>query len=176
MKNATESTPLLVDPSLAARVAQFLGYDAMLLDERRFWDWFALLDDKIVYETPLRTVRPAGIDEFVKNTFRQRDDKGMIEMRIKRLFTGSAWAEDPPSRTVRSVGSMFLEATDDPDVVAVQSALLLYRHRAQDEHGDLIAARRRDRIRFTEAGPRLLARTVILADTVMTTPNLAVFL
>ncbi|VWD58780.1 hypothetical protein BCO37747_07026 [Burkholderia contaminans] len=25
-------------------VSQFLGYEAMLLDERRFWDWFALLE------------------------------------------------------------------------------------------------------------------------------------
>lgn len=156
--------------------ADFLAREAMLLDERRFWDWFEMLDERIVYEIPVRTVTELGRDEFVPGSFRMRDDKGMIQTRIKRLFTGSAWAEDPPSRTVRSVGSVLVEPTDDPDVVAVHSALLLYRHRAQDEHGDLIAARRRDRIRLTDQGPRLLARTVILADTVLTTPNLAVFL
>ncbi|VWD65254.1 3-phenylpropionate/cinnamic acid dioxygenase subunit beta [Burkholderia contaminans] len=99
-----------------------------------------------------------------------------METRIKRLFTGSAWAEDPPSRTVRMVGSLLVEASDDPNIVAVNSAVTLYRHRAQDERSDLIAARRRDRIRLTENGPRLLARTVILADTVLTTPNLGVIL
>lgn len=156
--------------------ADFLAREALLLDERRFWEWFALLDERIVYEIPIRTVTEFGRDEFVPGSFRTRDDKGMIETRIKRLFTGSAWAEDPPSRTVRSVGSVFTEPTDDPDVISVHSALLLYRHRAQDEHGDLIAARRRDRIRLSDQGPRLLARTVVLADTVLTTPNLAVFL
>lgn len=155
---------------------EFLAREAMLLDERRFWDWFALLDERIVYEIPVRTVTETGRDEFVPGSYRVRDDKGMIQTRIKRLFTGSAWAEDPPSRTVRNVGSVFTEPTDEPEVVTVHSALLLYRHRAQDEHGDLIAARRRDRIRFTDQGPLLLARTVILADTVLTTPNLAVFL
>lgn len=158
------------------QVSQFLGYEAMLLDERRFWDWFALLDDEIIYQVPLRTVREFGKDEFPPNAWRQRDNKAMMETRIKRLFTGSAWAEDPPSRTVRSVGSLLVEVSDEPNIVVVHSTVTLYRHRAQDEQGDLIAARRRDRMRLTEDGLRLLARTVILADTVMTTPNLAVIL
>ena len=157
-------------------VHQFLGREAMLLDDRRFWDWFALLDDSIVYEVLIRSVREFGAPEVVSGAYRQRDDKHMLDTRIKRLYSGSAWAEDPPSRTVRNVGSVFVQATSDPSVVEVGSALLLYRHRAQDEHGDLISARRNDRIRFTEQGPLLLARTVLLADTVLTTPNLAVFL
>jgi hypothetical protein len=61
-------------------------------------------------------------------------------------------------------------------VLAVDSALHVYRHRAQDDRGELIAARRRDRIRFTDQGPRLLSRTVLLADVVLTTPNLGIFL
>ncbi len=165
-----------VDPATERVVLRFLAREALLLDERRVWEWFALLDDAIVYEVPLRTVREYGIDERVPNAWRQRDDKGMLETRIKRLFTGSAWAENPPSRTVRMVGSVLVEATDDPAVVLAHSALLVYRHRAQDEHADTIAARRHDRIRLTDAGPRLLARTVILADTVLKTPNLAIIL
>jgi len=177
MSTSTNSfTNKLASQAVVHTVSQFLGYEASLLDERRFWDWFALLDDEIVYQIPLRTVREFGKDEFPPNAWRQRDDKAMMETRIKRLFTGSAWAEDPPSRTVRMVGSLLVETTDHPDIVAVDSALTLYRHRAQDEQGDLIAARRRDRIRLTENGPRLLARTVILADTVLTTPNLGVIL
>ena len=165
------------DTELVARsAAQFLGLEAKLLDDRRFWDWFELLDDELVYEVPIRTVREFGGEEFVPGAYRLRDDKSMVRTRIKRLYTGSAWAEDPPSRTVRVVGSLLVEPTPDDQVVAVESALLLYRHRAQDEHGDTIAARRLDRIRFTDQGPRLLARTIILADTVLTTPNLGVFL
>jgi N,N-dimethyl phenylurea N-demethylase beta subunit len=177
MSTSTNSfTKNFATEAVVHTVSQFLGYEAMLLDERRFWDWFALLDDEIVYQIPLRSVREFGKNEFPRNAWRQRDDKAMMETRIKRLFTGSAWAEDPPSRTVRMVGSLLVEASDDPNIVAVHSTVTLYRHRAQDERGDLIAARRRDRIRLTESGPRLLARTVILADTVLTTPNLGVIL
>ncbi|MGK5078750.1 aromatic-ring-hydroxylating dioxygenase subunit beta [Janthinobacterium sp. HLX7-2] len=176
MNISTESPVQIVDAETERAVARFLGREAMLLDERRYWEWFELLDDDIVYEVPLRSVREFGKNEFVANAWRIRDDKGMIETRIKRLFTGSAWAEDPPSRTVRMVGSLFVELSAELDVVKVESALMLYRHRAQDPHGDTIAARRQDRIRFTENGARLLSRTVILADTVLTTPNLAVIL
>lgn len=173
------STETVVHPdfdAMARKAEQFLGREALLLDERRFWDWFALLDDQMVYCVPVRTVREAGADEFAPAGYRQRDDKSMLETRIKRLHSGFAWAEDPPSRTVRVVGSVVVDPTSDANVLAVDSALLVYRHRAQDEHGDLIAARRRDRIRFAEQGPRLLSRTVLLADTVLTTPNLSIFL
>ena len=161
---------------LSRKAEQFLAREALLLDERRFWDWFALLDDQIVYQVSIRTVREAGADEYAPAGYRQRDDKSMLQTRIKRLDSGFAWAEDPPSRTVRVVGSVVVDPTADQNVLAVDSALLVYRHRAQDEHGDLIAARRRDRIRVTDQGLRLLSRTVLLADTVLTTPNLAIFL
>jgi N,N-dimethyl phenylurea N-demethylase beta subunit len=162
--------------AMARKAEQFLARETALLDDRRFWDWFALLDDQVTYQVLIRTVRESGADEFASTGFRQRDDKSMIETRIKRLHTGFAWAEDPPSRTVRLVGSIVVDPTDDPNVLAVDSALHVYRHRAQDDHGDLIAARRRDRIRFTDQGPRLLSRTVLLADVVLTTPNLGIFL
>ena len=162
--------------ALARKAEQFLSREALLLDERRFWEWFALLDDKVIYQVSIRTVREIGADEFAPAGYRQRDDKSMLETRIKRLHSGFAWAEDPPSRTVRLVGSVVVEATSDQNVLAVDSALHVYRHRAQDEQGVLIAARRKDRIRFTEHGPRLLSRTVLLTDVVLTTPNLAIFL
>ena len=176
MSTTTETAVHPDFDAMARKAEQFLSREALLLDDRRFWDWFALLDDQMVYQVSLRTVREAGADEYVPAGYRQRDDKSMLETRIKRLHSGFAWAEDPPSRTVRVVGSVVVDPTSDQNVLAVDSALLVYRHRAQDEHGDLIAARRRDRIRFTEQGPRLLSRTVLLADTVLTTPNLAIFL
>jgi 3-phenylpropionate/cinnamic acid dioxygenase small subunit len=162
--------------AMAKRAEQFLARETMLLDNRRFWDWFALLDDQVIYQVLIRTVRGSGTDEFAGTGFRQRDDKSMIETRIKRLDTGFAWAEEPPSHTVRLLGSIVVDPTDDPNVLAVDSAVHVYRHRSQDEHGDLIAARRRDRIRFTDQGPRLLSRTVLLGDAVLTTPNLGIFL
>lgn len=45
-------------------VHNFLAQEALLLDERRFDEWFALLDDEIVYEVPLRISSLHYKDEF----------------------------------------------------------------------------------------------------------------
>jgi 3-phenylpropionate/cinnamic acid dioxygenase small subunit len=154
---------------------EFLATEAKLLDERRFWDWYALLDDQIVYHVPLRQARMAFEDEVPAGAYRILDSKKHIETRLKRLDSGAAWAETPPSRTVRVVGSVMARPTDRADVIGVDSALLLYRQRGHDERGVVIAVRRHDPLRLTAAGPRLLRRDALIAEAVLMTPNLGVF-
>jgi len=147
------------------------------LDENRLDEWFGLLDEQMVYEIPIRlTESRGGPDEYPVGAYRVRDDIAMIRKRIDRLATGEAWAETPPSRTVRVVGSIFAEPDKETDVYQVKSAILIYRQRAQDESSDLIPARRCDTIRVVGGDCTLLKRTVLLADTVLRTPNLGIFL
>src|SRR5690606_8174489 len=113
-----------------------------LLDDRRFDEWFDLLDDQVLYEVPLNIARQVKDEEIPEKGFRIRDQKSHIRIRIARLSTGHAWAEMPVSRTLRMVGSVYVERTDDPDVVSVESALMLYRQRGHDEAGDMIPVRR----------------------------------
>jgi 3-phenylpropionate/trans-cinnamate dioxygenase beta subunit len=40
-----------------------------------------------------------------------RDNKRYLEMRVTRLDTGMAWAEDPPSRTRHLIGFVFFSLT-----------------------------------------------------------------
>lgn len=155
---------------------EFLATETKLLDERRFREWFALLDDDIVYHVPLRQARLEFDKEVPAGAFRILDTKSHIETRIKRLESGAAWAETPPSRTLRVVGSLIVETTDRPDVIVAESALLLYRQRGHDDRGDVIPVRRRDRLRLTPAGVRLLRRDALITEAVLTTPNLGVFL
>lgn len=155
---------------------EFLATETKLLDERRFREWFALLDDDIVYHVPLRQARLEFDKEVPAGAFRILDTKSHIETRIKRLESGAAWAETPPSRTLRVVGSLIVETTDRPDVIVAESALLLYRQRGHDDRGDVIPVRRRDHLRLTPAGVRLLRRDALITEAVLTTPNLGVFL
>jgi hypothetical protein len=74
------------------------------------------------------------------------------------------------------VGSIEVAATDDPTILNVYSALLLYRQRGIDVHFDLIPVRRNDLVRLTDAGPLLLSREAILTETTLKTANLGVFL
>ncbi|MDD2610231.1 MAG: aromatic-ring-hydroxylating dioxygenase subunit beta [Giesbergeria sp.] len=155
---------------------EFLATEAKLLDERRFWEWYALLDDAIVYHIPLRQARLEFKDEFPTGAYRILDHKKHIETRIKRIDSGAAWAETPPSRTLRMVGSLLVETTEHSDILVAESALMLYRQRGHDDKGDLIAARRRDQLRLTANGLRLLRRDALIAEAVLTTPNLGVFI
>lgn len=154
---------------------EFLAREAKLLDERRFDEWFATLDDDIVYHVPIREAKLAYADEHANPGYRIRDNKALIEMRIKRLQSGFAWAETPPSRTVRVVGSILAEPRGDA-LIEVESAMILYRQRGHDALGDVIPVRRRDDLRIANGEARLLSRTATIGEVVLSTPNLGVFL
>lgn len=166
-----------IAPEVDQAIRQFLGYEAMLLDGNRLEEWAALLDPAIIYEVPMRIVaKGGGSNEYPANSFRIRDDMAMIRKRLERAGTAENWSEDPPSRTVRNVGSIFIEPGGDDSTFRVHSALTLYRQRALDRAFEWIPARRDDLILVGEQGCRLLRRRVILAETILQTPNLAVFL
>lgn len=157
-------------------VNNFLAQEALLLDERRFDEWFALLDDDITYEVPLRISSQNYQDEFPGAAYRILDKKAHIKVRIDRMASGQAWAEVPPSRTLRVIGSVMIEATEQADIVNVHSAIIMYRQRGHEEQGDIIPYRRLDTLKITEQGARLLKRKAILTEAVLRTPNLGVFL
>ena len=153
----------------------FLSREAKLLDERRFDEWFDMLDDAIVYHVPIRETRLAYPDEHAGGGYRIRDNKALIRVRIDRLKSGFAWAETPPSRTTRVVGSIMAETGEDGTIRA-ESAMLLYRQRGHDAPGEVIPVRRADILRLTDDGPRLLRRDAFIAEVVLSTSNLGVFL
>ncbi|WP_327753944.1 aromatic-ring-hydroxylating dioxygenase subunit beta (plasmid) [Sphingobium sp. SJ10-10] len=166
-----------ITPDVEFAIRQFLGHEAMLLDNGRLEDWVGLLAEEILYEIPLRISARKREDEFPKGAFRMHEDMAMIRKRLERMGTSENWAEDPASRTVRTVGSIFVEEEEGNGLYRVHSALSLYRQRAIDRAYEWIPARRIDRIRIDAEGKcRLVRRTIILAETILQTPNLAVFL
>lgn len=175
MQPLTSSFEALSRFELNSIAQEFLAWEAKLLDDRRFDEWYDLLDDEVLYEVPLNIARQAKNEEIPEKGFRIRDQKSHIRIRIARLSTGHAWAEMPVSRTLRMVGSVYVERTDDPGVISVESALMLYRQRGHDEAGDMIPVRRRDLLKYTSEGIRLLHRKAFLTEVTLNTPNLGVF-
>jgi 3-phenylpropionate/cinnamic acid dioxygenase small subunit len=159
-------------------VLTFLYEEAMLLDQIRLQEWTALLATDLVYTVPLRHTRTNAEQStsVVRTVQHYHDDYRSIMGRVLRLSGKSAWAEDPPSRTRRMVSNLFVEETADPDVYIATSYLLLTRSRFRDDHVDIISGERRDVLRMTPEGLRLARREVILDQTVLGTPNLAIFL
>jgi 3-phenylpropionate/cinnamic acid dioxygenase small subunit len=158
------------------KVTGFYGYEALLLDERRFEEWFALLTEDVVYEMPVRSVLQGGQGEFETGAYRIGDRLPHIRTRIDRLATGHAWAEEPPSRVVRCVGSIALAGVSDRGGLLVDSAVVLYRQRGQNSAADVMAYRRSDELLLQENEFRIARRRIVAPDSVLKLAGITVFL
>ena len=106
----------------------FLMHEAELLDERRERDWLDLFTDDAEYLMPVRVNRERAEGEgFSEEAYYFEETRGSLELRVRRLETEYAWAEDPPSRTRHFVTNVRVAEGDEEDEVAVRSNLLLYR-------------------------------------------------
>ncbi len=163
---------------LTYSVQQFLFAEAALLDERRFDDWLERCAPDIHYWMPAQTNRNKK-DRHL--TVGGPDDLPMFEetwehlhQRVRRLATGQAWAEEPPSRTQRLVSNVrVLEARGD--VVRAASNLMLYRTR-HDADVQVFVGTREDTLRpHATLGWQIAARKIVLAATTVPGHNLSVF-
>ena len=74
------------------------------------------------------------------------------------------------------VGNVRTFASDEPDLLIAESALLLFRSRGDRNEPDLLSAGRTDHLRKTSRGLRLASHVIQADEAVLRTQNLAVFL
>ena len=156
-------------------VEQFLYAEAALLDARQYRQWLGLLADDIHYWMPIRrTVTLADIDrEFTKlgDMAYFDDDRTLLEVRVRKLEAGSAWSEDPPSRSRHFVSNVrILEIAGDE--ITVEACFHLYRTRLEADI-DSWVGRRVDTLRRTDMGFRLAKRHLFLDQTVIQSTNMS---
>ena len=165
-------------------VEQFLYMEARLLDERRFRDWIELLADDIDYVMPTRFNRMRDgpneqweVEKELAELPYFEENKGSLMARVARLYSGMAWAEEPPSRTRHVITNIEAYSTAKPDEVLVYSNFLLYRSRLEGFEGDadFFLGRRDDTVRQEAGGWRLTRRRIIPDDIVMKAQNLSIF-
>jgi biphenyl 2,3-dioxygenase beta subunit len=160
---------------LQYQVEQFLYAEAALLDARRFRDWLALLADDVHYWMPIRrTVTNADLDlEFTKpgEMAYFDDNRAYLELRVKKLEAGSAWSEDPPSRSRHFVSNVrILEVSGEE--ITIEAAFHVYRSRLNTEQ-DSWFGRRVDVLRRTGDGFLLAKRHLFLDQTVILASNMS---
>lgn len=168
--------------ALDLEVARFLYVEAALLEDRRWDDWLALWDDDAEYVVPTRSdVADAGVrGRSVAGSHAPRDELQFVDeptfllgVRIAKLRSGKAWAEEPPSHTTRLITNVHaLGAVDG--ATEVRSDFLVHRTRAEGRT-DRFLGTRRDRLRRTDDGWRIAGRTVYLNAGVLQAPNLELF-
>ena len=171
-------------------VEQFLYREARLLDERRFDDWLALLANDIRYwmagrgnRYPRHSKAIAILDpgRYVEDEMAGDDDLAILDedkqsliARVRRLDTGMAWAEDPPSRTRHLISNIELEPLEAPGVLRVYSNFLVYRSRGETEQDFYIGARN-DLLRRIDGGWKIAERKITLDQNVLLAKNVSVF-
>lgn len=160
------------------RAHQFLVEEAALLDDHEFEAWFALTTDDIRYRMPVRvtTMQSTGGDTLTDMAHFD-DDRHSLSKRVARLQTEHAWTEDPPSRTQHLVTNVRTFKSRVPTELRVESSLLLFRSRGDDRPPEWLCARREDGLREVDGGGlRLFSREILVAESVLRTQNLAIFL
>jgi len=180
----------MINADVTREVEQFLYREARLLDERRFAEWLALLTDDIRYwaatrsnRYPRRSKAIAILDpaRYVEDDTARDDElaifdetKATLVMRVERLDTGMAWAEDPPSRTRHLITNIEVESGPSPIEFEVRSNFIVYRTRAETEQ-DFYVGARRDVLRRSEGNWKIAQRRVTLDQNVLLAKNVSVF-
>jgi 3-phenylpropionate/cinnamic acid dioxygenase small subunit len=157
---------------------QFYIREAWLLDERKLKEWLDLFTDDVLYFMPRRKnvprrelhreLTPLGELAILE------EDKRYLEMRVARLDTGMAWAEDPPSRTRHLIGNLEAAPRENGEVKA-RTAFLVYRSHLETDH-QLLSGCREDVLRKVNGAWKVARRTIVLDANVLLDKNLSVFL
>jgi 3-phenylpropionate/cinnamic acid dioxygenase small subunit len=157
---------------------QFYIREAWLLDERRFKEWLDIFTDDVLYFMPRRKNVPRREAERELTPLGDlaifEEDKRYLQMRVARLDTGMAWAEDPPSRTRHMVGNLEASVLESGEVGA-RTAFLVYRSHLETDH-QLLSGYREDVLRPVDGGWRVARRMIVLDANVLLDKNLSVFL
>lgn len=185
--SATSPSPDIGSGALLVELLSWYAAEAMLLDERRFDQWLALLADDVRYQVPTRRNRtPDDTADFATWSLDAElssdadlpfidDDLAALRSRVDRLRTGTAWAEWPPSRTTRVIGLPLVTGRPAEDEVDVRCPFVLHKDRVESE-SSLISGFRRDRLRRQAGSWSLARRVVVLNAVILPSHNLSVIL
>ncbi len=171
-------TALTAQQALWLELMAFYIREAWLLDERKLEEWLDLFTDDILYFMPRRKnvlrrelhreLTPPGDLAILE------EDRRYLEMRVARLDTGMAWAEDPPSRTRHLIGNLEAIPLENGEVQA-KTAFLVYRSHLETDH-QLLSGCREDVLRKANGAWKVRRRTIVLDANVLLDKNLSVFL
>src|SRR5213592_2876099 len=123
-------------------VEQLLYREAYLLDSGRFHEWLDLLAPDLRYWAPVRADvhRAQEAEDEAKRLLLFDETKASLALRIRRLETGFAWVEIPPTRTRRFVSNVIAEH-EESGLVSVRSNVILFKSRSPSDDVMLVGCR-----------------------------------
>jgi 3-phenylpropionate/cinnamic acid dioxygenase small subunit len=161
---------------LRSDVEAFLYLEARLADESRYDEWLALFDEEVHYWVPRG---PANYDPATRVSY-INDNRNRLETRIRQLNTGVRHAQTPASPMRRVVANVeVLEVVEQigSTIVTCSSNFVLREHSIQATNElRTWAGRATHRLRRTDHGWRIAAKTVELVNSSYSLPTMAFLL
>lgn len=166
------------DIGLWFRVQGFYFEEARLLDDMHLNDWVAFLTDDVRYWMPLVTNRIGRDIGKERSRFGEvahfDENKTSLTNRVKRLSTGMAWAETPPSRTRRFISNIDVRDAAEDGTLQVRSNFLIYRSHLEYDQ-EFFSGFREDTLRPHGERWRIARRDIVLDASVVLQKSLGLF-
>jgi benzoate/toluate 1,2-dioxygenase subunit beta len=139
------------------RVEQFLYHEAQLMDEHRFDEWLALWTQPALYWVP------SNRDEIdpKREVSLIYDDWVRIQLRIARLKSGFAHAQEPRSRMRRLISNIEIKQAADADIIAQSNFMLAELRRGKQ---DLFAGRTTHQLHPDNGTFKIVSKKVLLIN------------
>ncbi|MEX2416575.1 MAG: 3-phenylpropionate/cinnamic acid dioxygenase subunit beta [Paenibacillaceae bacterium] len=159
------------------QITHLLYQEAYLLDNRKYKEWLELLADELVYRMPLRiTAEGKEAVDLVDEMTYYEETKKSLTTRVNRLYTNSAWVENPAPRQRHFISNIMIEPASEPDEYKARSYFLMKRSRASEHETEEIFGERNDIIRRIDGEWKVARRTIYPDQAVITVMNLSMFL
>ncbi|MGE0826262.1 MAG: aromatic-ring-hydroxylating dioxygenase subunit beta [Candidatus Binatia bacterium] len=139
------------------QVEQFIYYEAQLMDEHRYDEWLALWADDALYWVPNNRdeVDPRREISLIY------DDWVRLQIRIGRLKSGFAHAQEPKSRMRRVVSNIVVEEAENGEITTYSNFLLAELRRSKQ---DIFAGRTMHRLRPHNDSFKMVTKKVLLVN------------
>jgi 3-phenylpropionate/cinnamic acid dioxygenase small subunit len=166
-----------VNYELHYQISNLLYQEAYFLDNGKYKEWIELLTDDILYQMPLReTVEGVGVSNIATDIDYYVESKASLLTRVNRLYTKSAWVENPATRQRHFISNIMVEETENPNEFNVSSYFLFKRSRGSQHEVEQLFGQRNDIVRRVDGQWKIAKRTIIPDQSVITTMNMSMFL
>ncbi|WP_227935253.1 3-phenylpropionate/cinnamic acid dioxygenase subunit beta [Alkalihalobacillus deserti] len=158
-------------------ITNLLYQEAYYLDNRMYKEWLELLADELDYKMPLReTVEGVNIDNISTDSAFYEETKASLRTRVNRLYTKSAWVENPATRQRHFISNVVIEPGDSVNEYCVRSYFLYKRSRGSTSDIEEMFGQRNDIVKKIGDEWKVASRTIIPDQSVITTMNMSMFL
>jgi 3-phenylpropionate/cinnamic acid dioxygenase small subunit len=155
--------------ALRQQMEDLLYREAWLLDRDRLEEWLDLIGENVRYWAPVRADMNRGREDFsppLRLAFFD-DNKDGLRLRVARIRTGAAHADEPPSRVRHLITNVQVLDTPDANTVRAGSNFIVFKSRRNREENLFVGCREDVWRRQGGSGWKLERRMILLDHNVV---------